>query len=46
MKGGIFMNGYETIEEILGEDVDNDISAEEWDNVHSQTWHDSWRNSH
>lgn len=40
------MNGNETIEEILSEDVNSDISVEDWDNVHSQTWHDSWRNSH
>ncbi len=38
------MNGIEIIEEILSEEsqVEEDGCSS---NVHSQTWHDSWRNN-
>lgn len=38
------MNGSEMIEELLVDDVvlEEDSCSS---NVHSQTWHDSWRNS-
>ncbi len=38
------MNGIEVIEEILNEESQVEES-ECSSNVHSQTWHDSWRNS-
>ena len=40
------MNGIDIIKEILTENEETVCSSEEWDNVHSQTWHDSWRDSH
>lgn len=40
------MNGAENIEEILIEHDETQYTPEEWENVHAQTWHDSWRNSH
>ena len=38
------MNGSEIIEEILNETVEPEEGCSS--NVHSQTWSDSWRNSH
>ena len=40
------MNGVEEIREILEEPDNVTNNCETWDNVHSQTWHDAWRNSH
>ena len=41
------MNGIEEIEEIINEEMETEDSEQGClNNVHSQTWHDSWRNSH
>ena len=43
-KEELSMNGSKTIEEILSETVESEEACSS--NVHSQTWHDSWRDSH
>ena len=39
------MNGSSLIEEILEENIEEEDDACS-SNVHTQTWHDSWRNCH